>query len=277
MSSFERYDETSRHYDDTRTAVGEEVILGCLARQQRPLGDLVVLDAGCGTGAYSQAIVDRVGRIEALDFSRGMLEVARAKLRAAEKRGRIRFHRGSITDLPFAAGSFDGVMINQVLHHLGDDADAGYSAHRRVIAECARILRPGGALVINSCTQEQLRKSYWYYHLIPRAASVARAYHAPLDVLRHMLEDAGLAVRGGFVPIDGVCQGEAYFDGRGPLAEAWRAGDSVWSRASDDELARACARVRELDRAGALEDYVAEHDARRRLIGQITFVFATRR
>ncbi len=276
MSSYERYDETSRHFDDTRAAVGSEVILGCLARHERPLGDLAVLDAGCGTGAYSQAIVDRVGRVEALDFSRGMLAVARRKLRAAEQSGRIRFHRGSITDLPFAAGSFDGVMINQVLHHLGDDADAGFPTHKRVIAECARVLRPGGALVINSCARAQLREAYWYYRLIPEAASAQRAHFAPLDALRRILDDAGFTYRGAIVPIDAVCQGEAYFDGRGPLDEAWRAGDSIWALASADEIARACARVGELDRAGALADFVAEHDARRPLIGQITFLFATR-
>ncbi len=276
MSSYERYDETSRYFDDTRGPVGSEVIFGCLARHERPLGDLEVLDAGCGTGAYSQAIVDRVGRVEALDFSRGMLAVAREKLRDAERRGRIRFHRGSITDLPFADASFDGVMINQVLHHLDDDADAGFPTHRRVIDEFARVLRPGGVLVINSCAQEQLREAYWYYRLIPVAATAQRALFAPLDAVRGILDDAGFGFRGTIVPVDATCQGEAYFDGRGPLDAAWRAGDSIWALASADEIERACARVRELDRAGVLDDFVAEHDSRRPMIGQIAFLSATR-
>ena len=80
MSYYETYDETSRHYDHTRVAVGAEIILGCLARQDKTLESLTVLDAGCGTGAYSQAIVGSVGRIEALDMSQGMLDAARAKL-----------------------------------------------------------------------------------------------------------------------------------------------------------------------------------------------------
>ena len=67
MSHYEAYDETSRHYDRTRIAVGSEIILGCLARADKPLGELTVLDAGCGTGAYSQATVGRVGRGEARD------------------------------------------------------------------------------------------------------------------------------------------------------------------------------------------------------------------
>ena len=273
MSSYETYDDTSRHFDRTRIAVGAEIILGYLARQSRPLDELAVLDAGCGTGAYSHAIIARVGRVDALDMSQGMLAEARAKLSAEAQAGRIGFHQGSIGELPFAAASFDAVMINQVLHHLDDDA--GHPAHRRVIGEFARVLRPGGALVINSCTHEQLRHAYWYYHLIPEAGERMRRRFASFEALREMLTDAGFTVRGSFAPIDAVCQGDAYFDGRGPLDKSWRDGDSVWALVGEDELARACARVRELEAAGALDDFVARHDARRPEIGQITFLFAT--
>ena len=273
MSSYESYDDTSRHFDRTRIAVGVEIILGCLARQSRPLDELAVLDAGCGTGAYSHAIIARVGRVDALDMSQGMLAEARAKLSAEAQAGRIGFHQGSIGELPFAAASFDAVMINQVLHHLDDDA--GHPAHRRVIGEFARVLRPGGALVINSCTHEQLRHAYWYYHLIPEAGERMRRRFASFVALREMLTDAGFTVRGSFAPLDAVCQGDAYFDGRGPLDKSWRDGDSVWALVGEDELARACARVRELEAAGALDDFVARHDARRPEIGQITFLFAT--
>ena len=176
-----------------------------------------MLDAGCGTGAYSQAIVGRVGRIEALDMSQGMLDAARAKLAAEAGAGHIAFQRGSIADLPFDDGSLDGVMINQVLHHLDDDADAGYPAHRAVFAEFARVLRPGGALVVNTCSQDQLAGAYWYYQLMPGAGAGMRARFMPLDALRVVLGHAGLVHRGDFVPIDAVCQGDAYFDGRGPL------------------------------------------------------------
>ncbi len=277
MSSYEKYDETSRHYDRTRVPVGAEIILGCLARLDKPLGDLVVLDAGCGTGAYSQAIVDRVGRVEALDMSRGMLAAARAKLGDAAAQGRIAFHQGSIAELPFDDGALDAVMINQVLHHLDDEAAADYPVHRRIIGEFARVLRPGGGLVINSCTRRQLRDAYWYYHLVPRAAEAMRQRFVPMEALRRILEEAGFAYNGGFVPVDAVCQGDAYFDGRGPLAKAWRDGDSLWALAGEDELARALANLRDLDANGGLDAFVAEHDARRADIGQITFLFATRR
>ena len=276
VSSYEKYDETSRHYDMTRVAVGGEIILGCLARLGMPLAEIAVLDAGCGTGAYSQAVVGLVGRVEALDMSRGMLAAAEAELAAELEQGRIAFHRGAIDDLPFEDASLDAVMINQVLHHLDDSHDAGFPAHRRVFAEFARVLRPGGGLVFNVCTHEQLNDAYWYYHLIPEAAAAMRRRYVPIEHLRDMIGDAGFDWRASFAPVDAVCQGQTYFDGRGPLEKAWRDGDSVWALAGADELGRALERVRALDAAGTLDAFVAEHDARRAAIGQITFAFATR-
>ena len=276
MSTYENYDRTSRHYDHTRVPVGGEIIVGCLAGQRKPLHELVVLDAGCGTGAYTGAIVERVGRVAAIDMSRGMVEMARAKLRGQAVAARGGFLQGSIAALPFAAECFDAVMINQVLHHLDDSAAEDFPAHRRVIGEFARVLRRGGALLVNSCSHRQLRDGYWYRRLVPRAAESMRRRFVPLEALHRLMADTGFVHRGDFVPVDAVCQGAAYFDGHGPLSQEWRDGDSLWALADDDELARAQARVRKLDHAGTLDSFVAEHDARRLRIGQITFSFATR-
>ena len=276
MSVFEKYDQTSRHYDRTRVPIGAEILLGCLARHDRPLHELTVLDAGCGTGAYSQVLIGRVGRIEALDMSAGMLERARAKLAAEAEAGRVRFHQGSIAELPLESGSVDAVTINQVVQHLGDTPEQGFPRLRGVVAEFARVLRPGGVLAFNHCSQTQMRDAYWYYHLCPEGHATVRRRFAPLEVLRTLFEDAGLVDQGSFVPVDAVCQGAAYFDGRGPLDKAWRDGDSFWAQVGAAELEAAQARVRELDAAGALEAFVAERDAPRAEIGQITFLCARR-
>jgi SAM-dependent methyltransferase len=276
VSSYETYDVTSQNYDQTRIPVGAEIILGCLTRQGRPLADLTVLDAGCGTGSYSKAIVGHVGRIEALDMSQGMLAEARAKHEAEAADGRIDFHQGSISELPFDSGSLDGVMINQVLHHLPDDAAAGYPLHRQAFAEFARVLKPGGTLTINSCSQDQISDAYWYYHLAPRGRGTMAAGFVPLDAIEAMLGDVGLTPRGRFVPVDAICQGAAYFHSRGPLEKPWRDGDSFWARVDEDELAEALVMVRDLDAAGTLDAFIAEHDKPRRHLGQITFLAAGR-
>ena len=276
MSVYEQYDETSRHYDRTRVPIGTEIILGCLARHAGPLSGIHLLDAGCGTGAYAAALMPAVGRLTAIDMSRGMLARARAKLAAEAQAGRAAFLNGSITALPLRARLFDAAMVNQVVHHLGDSPDNGFAGLRRAVGELARVVRPGGVVTLNHCSQEQLRDAYWYYRLAPRAHAAMMRLFAPLPTLHAILEDAGFTVTGSFVPVDGVCQGPAYFDGRGPLDPAWRAGDSFWALVDDEELAAAQARIRALDTAGDLSAFVAAHDARRPAIGQITVLCAIR-
>ena len=276
MSSYENYTQTSRNYDKTREPVGTEISVGCFAHAPVSLDQAVILDAGCGTGNYSQAMLEYAGRIEAVDMNPGMLEVAAQKLARWRDEGRISFHSARIDELPFEDGLFDGVMINQVLHHLPDDASEGFFAHRQVFTEFARVLKPGGVLVVNTCSQEQLRHGYWHYSLIPEAADALRARYAPLDELGEILVDCGFAYRGRFAPVDTPIQGEAYFDPAGPLDKEWRDGDSIWSLVSEDRLERTISRIQALDERGELETYMARNDALRPHIGQVTVLFASR-
>src|ERR687890_2705165 len=109
MSSYENYTQKSRNYDKTREPVGTEITVGCFAHAGVSLDEMVVLDAGCGTGNYSQAMLDYVGRIEAVDLNPGMLEVAAQKLSGPRYEGRISFHSSRIDELPFDGEHFDGV------------------------------------------------------------------------------------------------------------------------------------------------------------------------
>lgn len=277
MSSYENYSATSAHYDATRDAIGVEIVLGCLARAGRPLAAQVLVDAGCGTGNYSRALLEHVARIEAVDMNEGMLAVAAAKLEKAEAAGRIRFHRASIEALPLHDASVDGVMINQVLHHLADDSAAGWPVTRRVVAEFARVLRPGGVLVVNCCSHEQLRRGWWLYALVEPAVERMVARFVPLTELETMMEGCGLEPRGRFVPTDAVVQGESYFDSHGPLDATWRAGDSLWSTVSASELESVESRVRAMDANGELGAFLVREDAERLHVGQTTFVYAARR
>lgn len=274
MSSYEDYTRTSGNYDRTREPVGTEILVGCFAHAPVPLAQAVVLDAGCGTGSYSDALLHYVGRIEAVDLNPDMLEVASRKLSWAGER--VAFHAARIDELPFGDATLDGVMINQVLHHLPDDASKGFPAHRGAFREFARVLKPGGVLTVSTCSQEQLRAGYWHYHLIPEAADALRSRYVPLDELVEILDDSGLEHRGSFVPTDATVQGKAYFDPRGPLNQEWRDGDSVWSLVGEARLERALSRIRRLEDRGELGTYVARNDALRPHIGQATVVFASR-
>ncbi len=97
------------------------------------------LDAGCGTGVCSLALAERAGRVVAFDLSDGSLRTAR---RLAEGAGaeRFTFAQGSLLQLPFRDAAFDLVWSWGVVHHTADPA--------RALDELARVLRPGGTLVL---------------------------------------------------------------------------------------------------------------------------------
>ena len=277
MSAYEDYTAVSADYDRTRIPVGVEIILGCLATAAAggPLASLRLLDAGCGTGSYAAALRPHVGAIDAVDLNPSMLEVARAKLEGGPGCP-VALHEAGIDALPFEDARFDAVMVNQVLHHLPDSPGEGRPLLRRVLGELARVLRPGGAAVVNICSHEQIREGWWYAALVPDAAATMCGRHADTGVLTCLLAEAGLEPRGRFVPSDALMRGDAYFDGRGPLDPAWRRGDSLWADVSEAELAQALETVRALDAAGTLDAFVSEHDRRRPSIGQTGFHLAVR-
>jgi ubiquinone/menaquinone biosynthesis C-methylase UbiE len=273
MSSYEDYNRVSRSYDATRRPVGLKVVLDGLARSGTPLESLELIDAGCGTGAYTAALHNHVPNIVAMDISEGMLNAAREKCPESQ----VAFVRASIQMIPIRDDTADGLLNNLVLHHLPDDEAAGYPNQQRVFAEFARVLRPGGALVIGVCTREQLREGFWFNQLIPEAINACSSVTAPLEMQMSMLGEAGFNVDEPAVPAEETLQGDAYFNRLGPLDPAWRDGDSVWSLAPPEELAAACQRVRDLEDAGSLAKFVAEHEAQRLAIGQITYLRAIRR
>jgi ubiquinone/menaquinone biosynthesis C-methylase UbiE len=116
------------------TAV-EEAIRTALSDQ--PIRSL--LDLGTGTGRMLELFAADIERGLGLDLSLDMLALARARLdRAGLKHCTVR--QGDIYDLALPRDSFDVVIVHQVLHFLDDSA--------RAIAEAARVLRPGGRLLV---------------------------------------------------------------------------------------------------------------------------------
>ncbi len=102
-----------------------------------------VLDLGCGIGRLAAALAPQAGSVLGLDVSPGMIEEART--RCAGISG-LRFEACSGYDLsPQRDASFDLVLAVDVFPYL---VQAGLELAERHVAEAARILRPGGCLVI---------------------------------------------------------------------------------------------------------------------------------
>jgi ArsR family transcriptional regulator len=113
----------------------ENQLLGLIGKS--PIDSM--LDLGTGTGRILQLLSGVYRRAIGIDASRDMLAVARSNL---DKSGitNASVRHGDIFNLPLEGQDFDLIVIHQVLHFL-DEPD-------RAIAEAARLLRPGGRLVI---------------------------------------------------------------------------------------------------------------------------------
>jgi len=274
MSSYENYSEVSKYYDETRVPIGARILIGALALLRQTRADSRLLDAGCGTGAYAELALPYVDHIDAMDINPSMLAVAREKLVDAASEARIAFHEGGVQNMPFEAESFEVVTFNQVLHHLESGRDRSFSGHRTALAEAHRVLRPGGLLIVNCTSHEQLRDGYWYMHLIPSALRTLYDRCISAEKLEGMLSEIGFSFEGRFVPMDDVLQGAAYFEAEGPLNPAWRNAESSWALAPEVEIAAAEAKLRGLRENSGLNAYLAEYDHKRRHVGQITFFMA---
>jgi ubiquinone/menaquinone biosynthesis C-methylase UbiE len=118
-----------------------------------------ILDVGCSTGHVIAEIPDEYERTGA-DINAGAIGVARAV------RPEIRFVEAPVEDLPFEDGSFDCVLGLDVLSARGVDDD------QAALREIRRVLRLGGALLVQVAAYERLRSGY------DDAAGTARRYTA---------------------------------------------------------------------------------------------------
>ena len=115
----------------------EEIAFAAVA-EKRPTR---VLDVGCGPGDLTERFVKEAGAdVKAIDTSPRMVELARA-------RG-IDARVGDIEQIPFADAEFDCVFAGWVLYHVPN--------LERAIAECARVLEPGGRLVASTYFEDNM-------------------------------------------------------------------------------------------------------------------------
>ncbi len=97
----------------------------------------VVGDLGCGTGQVCEAMAPFVRRVVGVEQSTEMLQAARGRLRGLRN---VTLRRGALERLPIETAELDIAVMTLVLHHIADPG--------RVLAEAARVVRPGGRLLI---------------------------------------------------------------------------------------------------------------------------------
>jgi ubiquinone/menaquinone biosynthesis C-methylase UbiE len=102
-----------------------------------------VLDAAVGRGRATVAMAEGGARsVVALDISSEMLSIAATNLRSVPEAENLSFVQGDLHRMPFQDGSFDIVLLLEVLLHVADPVT--------VLRECRRVLEPDGVLVVTT-------------------------------------------------------------------------------------------------------------------------------
>jgi ArsR family transcriptional regulator len=97
----------------------------------------IVGDLGCGTGQLTAALAPFVASVVAVDASAAMLQAAKKRL---QKLDNVDLRRGDLESLPIDDARLDAATMMLVLHHVAEP--------ERAVAEAARVLKPGGRLVL---------------------------------------------------------------------------------------------------------------------------------
>ncbi len=153
--------------------------------------DIEVLDVGCGTGTPSCHLASAFGaRVTGITTSAVGVASARARAAVAGVTDRVRFEERDGMDNGFAAASFDRTWVLESSHLMRE--------RDRLIAECARVLRPGGRLALcdivlrREMPFKEVRRLREPLGLLREVFGEARM--EPLDVYAQLCGASGLTV-----------------------------------------------------------------------------------
>lgn len=139
-----RQDRTRAFFDSVAGRLGRDYVPGKSWKSiaealLRLLPPLVIADLGAGEGSFALLLSPRARRVIAVDSSARMIDVGRDQA-LRNGIGNVEFRLGDMEEVPIGNGEVDLVFFSQSLHHAQHP--------ERALAEAARILAPGGRVVI---------------------------------------------------------------------------------------------------------------------------------
>jgi ubiquinone/menaquinone biosynthesis C-methylase UbiE len=147
-----------------------------------------VLELGCGTGTFSEAVAPLVKDLTATDMSESMLQQARAKL---GEHSNVQFQKQDAYRTSFNESAIDAVLMVNLLHIADDPA--------LILQECSRVVRDGGRVVVADITTQGapllagIRLVLRYLRTWGRGPASNR--NISLDELVRLTQEAGFLVK----------------------------------------------------------------------------------
>ncbi|UBU08578.1 class I SAM-dependent methyltransferase [Nonomuraea gerenzanensis] len=148
--------------------------------ERRPLTGL---DVGSGTGRYTPALARTFGPVTGVEPSVRMREIAQERSAHPD----VRYLAGSAEDLPVPSGSADYALLFLSWHHVQDKP--------RAVRELARVLKPGGRLLLRANFSDHHPRPWWLAHF-PRGYEADAALFQPLHEVIAMFTSQGWRVSG---------------------------------------------------------------------------------
>ncbi len=189
----EEFTRQSRSFGDSQAMTSAQTLGALIELVPEDTGSRWI-DVACGPGVISRAMASRVGSVSGVDLTPAMIE--EAERRAGEDGiDNTSFALGDATALDLADGAFDGAITRLSLHHI--------PAPGRVVAEMARVVRPGGWVLLSDIAADIDAGAAAWREEIERLRDPSHwACHAP-ESLRRMGDAAGLvAEHEELVPVD---------------------------------------------------------------------------
>jgi 2-polyprenyl-3-methyl-5-hydroxy-6-metoxy-1,4-benzoquinol methylase len=140
-----------------------------------------VLEIGCGTGVHTRLLAAAGANVSAIDLTPTAVELTRRRLELAELSADVR--EADAESLPYGDASFDFVWSWGVIHH-SSDTD-------RVIAEIARVVRPGGRLAF--MVYHRTSVTFWLNYVLYRGVLRGGLLHENADELANRWSDGVIA------------------------------------------------------------------------------------
>ena len=271
-STYCDYNEAFSVYDRIRRTHGLQSILNFFQQSDVPLDEQIVLEGGFGTGAYLDKIRHHVKKMYGVEGSDEGYQQTQKKINNAPN---VNLQIGNILQLPFPDSFFHGYLVNQVIHHF--DHRNYFRQLDVFLTESHRVLKAGGHLVFNTCSQEQLDPetgSYWHFKYIPSAARAMQRQFIPIEELEVRLESAGFDEVKRSIPSGKIFQQEYYENPDIALQPEFKQGDSTYSFLSAAELNESNVRLMETIEDGSVHQLMKRVAERTQEIGEVLILSA---